>query len=350
MDLALRQQLAEMKRVPLEQVGRIRMTPDKLPSLVDVTSILCEKDNNASGEVVRNIISYHDLNGIILKVKFGGRGGNHDTPVPKDLAALIEIIFLLPGRAAAQVRRVAAQIFVRYLGGDLTLIQEVEHLRHVQNFLRETAPEHPMRAFGEAVENSESPELKRKREEADLKEVETRLKKAAVDIKCLELQQQEAEARVAIALEEQQRATEARRIANLREWIELSGANGAVEMAPADRVAANDMMRTIALGGTGAMAGLGVAICLESFLREKGVPQAVRLRADFGKAVLKVWKERYPDQEPPKKQVFVNGQELLVNSYWEKHRGIVEEAFTRWRAPASEVPREDIRRHLRRSG
>ena len=281
-DLALRQQLAEMKRVPLEQVGRIRMTPDKLPSLVDVG---------------RERTTQHFA--------------RHSSPYRK-----------VP----------------------------LEHLRHVQNFLRETAPEHPMRAFGEAVENSESPELKRKREEADIKEVETRLKKAAVDIKCLELQQQEAEARVAIALEEQQRATEARRIANLREWIELSGANGAVEMAPADRVAANDMMRTIALGGTGAMAGLGVAICLESFLREKGVPQAVRLRADFGKAVLNVWKERYPDQEPPKKQVFVNGQELLVNSYWEKHRGIVEEAFTRWRAPASEVPREDIRRHLRRSG
>jgi hypothetical protein len=33
----------EIKRVPLEQVGRIRMKPEKLPSLVDITSILCEK-------------------------------------------------------------------------------------------------------------------------------------------------------------------------------------------------------------------------------------------------------------------------------------------------------------------
>ena len=33
-DLELRRQLAEMKRVPLEQVGRSRMTPEKLPSLV----------------------------------------------------------------------------------------------------------------------------------------------------------------------------------------------------------------------------------------------------------------------------------------------------------------------------
>ena len=170
-DLALRQQLAEMKRVPLEQVGHIRMTPDKLPSLVDVTGILCDKNSNDSAEVVRTIVNRHDLKDKLLQVKFGGRGGHRESLVPKDLAALIEIIFLLPGRAAAQVRRVAAQIFVRYLGGDLTLIQEVEHLRHVQNFLRETAPEHPMRAFGEAVENSKIHELKRKREEAKIAEV-----------------------------------------------------------------------------------------------------------------------------------------------------------------------------------
>ena len=39
-DLWLRQQLAEIKRVPLEQVGRIHMTSEKLPSLVDVVVIL----------------------------------------------------------------------------------------------------------------------------------------------------------------------------------------------------------------------------------------------------------------------------------------------------------------------
>lgn len=153
-----------MKRVPLEQVGRIRMTPDKMPSLVDVGSSLMNTSSNDAGTVLRRMFErYPDLNQKICRVSFGGRG-NRETPVPKDVAALIEIIFLLPGRAAAQVRQSAAQIFVRYLGGDLTLVQEVQLQSHVQNFLRESVPEHPMRTFGEAVENSE---LKRKREEAD---------------------------------------------------------------------------------------------------------------------------------------------------------------------------------------
>lgn len=154
-DLTLRHQLAEMKRVPLEQVGRIRMTPEKLPSLVDVGVVLTGSDSHDVAQILRRMFAVHpDLGTKCSQVKFGGRGGNRETPVPKDLAALIEIIFLLPGRAAAQVRQAAAQIFVRYLGGDLTLVREVERLHHVQNFLRENAPEHPLRAFGEAVESS----------------------------------------------------------------------------------------------------------------------------------------------------------------------------------------------------
>ena len=152
-DLWLRQQLAEIKRVPLEQVGRIRMTPEKVPSLVDVGVILTGKDARHTSRDIQVLVErYPDLAQKVGQVSFGGRGGNRDSLVPKDLAALIEIIFLLPGRAAAQVRRAAAQIFVRYLGGDLSLIGEVERLNHVQSFLRENAPEHPLRHFGEAVE------------------------------------------------------------------------------------------------------------------------------------------------------------------------------------------------------
>ena len=156
-DLWLRQQLAEIKRVPLEQVGRIRMTPEKVPSLVDVGVILTGKDARHTSRDIQVLVErYPDLAQKVGQVSFGGRGGNRDSLVPKDLAALIEIIFLLPGRAAAQVRRAAAQIFVRYLGGDLSLIGEVEHLNHVQSIFRENDPEHPLRTFGAAVEDSNS--------------------------------------------------------------------------------------------------------------------------------------------------------------------------------------------------
>jgi hypothetical protein len=148
-----------MNGVSLEQVGRIRMTPDKMPSLVDVGVILTGKESRHVSDDLQNIFKKHpELSEKVGQIKFGGRG-NRDTPIPKDLAALIEIIFLLPGRAAAQVRQVAAQLFVRHFGGDLSLIGEVERLNHVQTFLRENAPAHPMRAFGEAVESCTHPRI-----------------------------------------------------------------------------------------------------------------------------------------------------------------------------------------------
>ena len=59
---------------------------------------------------------------------------------------------LLPGGQAARVRRQAAELFVRYLGGDLAIIDEVCALRGFQERLATDAPQDPRRAFGEAVE------------------------------------------------------------------------------------------------------------------------------------------------------------------------------------------------------
>ena len=71
----------------------------------------------------------------------------------KDLKTLIQVIFMLPGREASLVRQAAAEVFVRFMGGDLTLVQDVQRMNEVQSYLREHEPEHPMRVFGEAVES-----------------------------------------------------------------------------------------------------------------------------------------------------------------------------------------------------
>jgi hypothetical protein len=70
------------------------------------------------------------------QVNFEGRGGHRKTWVPKDAAALVEYIFLLPGTAAANIRRAAAQAFVYLYGEDLQIIGKLECLPHVQEALR----------------------------------------------------------------------------------------------------------------------------------------------------------------------------------------------------------------------
>ena len=59
---------------------------------------------------------------------------------------------LLPGRMAARVRRQASELLVRYLGGDLSLIDEVCRIRGFHEEMAVRAPDDPRRVFGEAVE------------------------------------------------------------------------------------------------------------------------------------------------------------------------------------------------------
>ena len=79
----------------------------------------------------------------------------HHVPVAVlfgSLAKVTEYIMLLPGKTAAKVRAEAARLLVRYLGGDLGLLDEVREMRHVQEHLAEVDPNHWARAFGRAVE------------------------------------------------------------------------------------------------------------------------------------------------------------------------------------------------------
>ena len=69
-----------------------------------------------------------------------------------DVRGIVEIIMLLPGRHAAHVRRQAAELLVRFLGGDMGIISEVCALRGLQEELVVRAPADPRRVFGEAVE------------------------------------------------------------------------------------------------------------------------------------------------------------------------------------------------------
>ena len=61
---------------------------------------------------------------------------------------------ILPGRHAAQVRKQAADLLCRWLGGDLSLVDEVCTLRGFQEQLAARAPDDARRLFGEAVEAS----------------------------------------------------------------------------------------------------------------------------------------------------------------------------------------------------
>ena len=155
-DLEVRRHLAELLDTSVGLVCKIRKTDESSAriSVVDVSSAVTGLDAVESARALRRIFEAHpEVRAKCPHLKFKGRG-QRDTPVA-DIATIVEIIFLLPGRSAARVRCEAAKILVRYLGGDLSIVDEVQNLAHIQTILKWSAPEHPLRCFGEAVERKQ---------------------------------------------------------------------------------------------------------------------------------------------------------------------------------------------------
>ena len=68
-----------------------------------------------------------------------------------DLKHIIEIIFLLPGKNATQIRKTASELFIRFLGGDTKLISEVIENKKIQEHLQKEDPTNWRCVFGKTV-------------------------------------------------------------------------------------------------------------------------------------------------------------------------------------------------------
>ncbi|KAG5178590.1 hypothetical protein JKP88DRAFT_158425, partial [Tribonema minus] len=60
-------------------------------------------------------------------LRINGKG--KPSPVA-DAKTLVEIVFSLPGKAAREFRRTSAKTVCRVLGGDLSIVQEIEQRHH----------------------------------------------------------------------------------------------------------------------------------------------------------------------------------------------------------------------------
>jgi len=150
-------QLATLLGRETMEIRRTEDTPPRV-SVIDVASIITGHGADYASQAVRNVYDNHpEVREKITDFKFPGRR-QRKTPVT-DVRGIIEIIMLLRGCHAARVRRQAAELLCRYLGGDLALVDEVIALRGFQEELAAEEPENPRRVFGEVVEAAGDAEL-----------------------------------------------------------------------------------------------------------------------------------------------------------------------------------------------
>ena len=93
-------------------------------SIYDVIGLITGYTASNSAHMYdRLVVQFPEVCATCTNFKFPGRG-QRDTPVT-DAEGIVTIIMLLPGRTAAMARQYAANVLVRYVGGDLSLVREV---------------------------------------------------------------------------------------------------------------------------------------------------------------------------------------------------------------------------------
>jgi hypothetical protein len=146
---AVEAELTRMLGRSTEELRGIRRTPKGLVSLIDAIVIFSGRDaHQASNDLsaLRGEGSRFELDKASISLyKFKGKG-QRPTPVAPT-HVVYETLMLLPGARAAVARQMAARYMVRYLGGDLTLQQEIRANRALQERLAREDPGHPLRVF-----------------------------------------------------------------------------------------------------------------------------------------------------------------------------------------------------------
>lgn len=111
----------------------IRVTPNKQISVFDFIKVVGGQTNPR--ETWKNILKNHqdEVVQFLDNIKFPGKGQKL-TPVI-NVQGMVKLLFWLPGELAKQFRSKSAEVMIRYLGGDITLINEIKMIdqEHINN-------------------------------------------------------------------------------------------------------------------------------------------------------------------------------------------------------------------------
>ena len=114
----IQQQLATLLGREVKQLRKTDETPSRASVIDVISAVLGVSANVAAVTLGRLKAEYPEVTSGCCDFKFKGRG-QRGTAVAC-ARGLFEIVMLLPGRQAANIRRQAASLLCRWLGGDLS--------------------------------------------------------------------------------------------------------------------------------------------------------------------------------------------------------------------------------------
>ena len=277
----------------------VRKTPDGLLSVYDVIAAVKGCSQSYAGQVYLRLLAEERIPEFpcLLLQNAGPKRGGARLPTPfADARGIVQLVWALPGKS--DFRRQCADVCVRYLGGDTTLVDEIFQNRAAQEVLAREQPDHPVRVFGETVETEAT---KRKREELTITQLDAQIMRAQAD-----------------RAEDETRYKRAR-ISAIVECYALAN----VPLDDRARLQLRDLV-----GSVTAVTPERREICIREFLLANRIP--IRLQGAFGKAVANLKRQELREAGLPdallKKRIECNGIVTEANLYFEDDLHLFEQA------------------------
>jgi hypothetical protein len=307
---AIRVDLASRKGSVLDV---IRLVNPEIPS------------NQASSTLKRLATDLPDLASSCCQLRINGKG----KPTPcADAKTLVEVVWSLPGKAARAFRRKSAIAVCRVLGGDLTLVDEIEGRYRA---LQATEAGRAARAF---LVSDGGLQVSR--------ELPAELQLATAEQRSSFFASWMHERQLALIDREK-----TQQLALIKHGYDLLGSFGVADAR--DRIAFGDLVRRIVQppAHDGALMPVseddpsiptplahvshrGPEISMHSVAAEIGVGIKAGTEGLIGKKVKALYASRYGAEAAaaiPKRNVPFRGKTFAENTYWKRDQGLMEEAI-----------------------
>ncbi|CAN0242911.1 unnamed protein product [Phaeothamnion confervicola] len=312
----------------------------KKGSVIDVIRLVhpAYTSANASQTLTNFLQGVPDMINRIDKLRINGKGKL--TPVA-DAATLVEIIWSLPGTAARDFRRKSAKQVCRLLGGDISLVTEIEARHHqlngtekgqqLQEFLLAKSDEDAQIATPAKRHQSSLPE--------ELQLATAEQKSAFVDAW---LQERQQKSRMELQEHQQQNA-----LSLVKTGFALLTEFGMTDER--DKIACSDSVRRILMSTAPTSSTemvydpsiptplchplhRGVEISMHTLSYKYGIKIPTGKEGIVGKEMKKLYRARYGNEAAaaiPKRNVPFRGQIFPENTYYARDEALMREALER---------------------
>jgi hypothetical protein len=242
------------------------------------------------------------------KLRINGKG--RLTPVA-DAKTLIQIVWALPGKKARSFRVECANYICRILGGDPTLIEEME--------IRARNTTEEQRQF--FMTNTNVPDIELLREDERRVIAKRRIE--------AEIQRMEADA-FRVNAEAQQLC-----ISNFRDVESVMSTLG---MDARDKVLLRDASKRLLSATTGGspLEDKRMEISIPLVARKYGLQYTDGKSCNIGKLMKRLYVARHNGHDPVKRQVDYHGRPILENAYWSEDEDLMVAAITRYSVNVSD--------------